>query len=350
MSARGVGGEPPRGIPSALRLLARPVRAASGRGGVVVQPYRGYGSREEVFLIGRVFRQPPAPGDRARGRPAATRSTSGDGSCGGVSAGSSWPPASAGRNCGSRPTGTATSGFACTRSARHRPTACGTRWTLSCSVPSGEGRRRAVRAPRHLPPRGDQRHRRHGHAHRRGQQAEMLWRLFVQGAESRVAFPGMAALLRALHAGPAGAEHNPTLYVSRAPWGNYEVLDAFFRLHGIPVGPLLFLREWGLTVQSPLPRRDKDHKLELIRSMLASTTTCRSCSSATAASATPRSMRAWSRSTPGGCRRSTSGTSAGIPSGCGPSRRWRRGWRTRAAASCSPRTASPWPSTPPPAA
>ena len=42
----------------ALRLLARPVRRAAGRGGVVLQPYRGYGSREEVFLIGRVFRQP----------------------------------------------------------------------------------------------------------------------------------------------------------------------------------------------------------------------------------------------------------------------------------------------------
>jgi phosphatidate phosphatase APP1 len=32
---------------------------------------------------------------------------------------------------------------------------------------------------------------------------------------------------------------------------------------------LLFLREWGLTVQSPLPRRGKGHKLELIRNMLA---------------------------------------------------------------------------------
>src|SRR3954471_6984878 len=64
------------------------------------------------------------------------------------------------------------------------------------------------------------------------------------------------------------AEHNPMLYVSRAPWTNYEVLDAFFGLHGIPVGPLLFLREWGLTVQSPLPRRGKGHKLELIGNML----------------------------------------------------------------------------------
>ena len=33
-------------------LIARPVHEAQGEGGVVVQPYRGYGSRSEVFLIG----------------------------------------------------------------------------------------------------------------------------------------------------------------------------------------------------------------------------------------------------------------------------------------------------------
>jgi phosphatidate phosphatase APP1 len=96
----------------------------------------------------------------------------------------------------------------------------------------------------------------------------MLWRLFVQGPRSRVAFPGVAALLRALHRGRSGAETNPMLYVSRAPWSIYEILDEFFNLHRIPIGPILFLREWGLTVQSPLPRRAADHKLELIRNIL----------------------------------------------------------------------------------
>jgi hypothetical protein len=41
----------------ALRLLARPLKGPSGPGGLVVQPYRGYGSEAEVFLMGRVFRQ-----------------------------------------------------------------------------------------------------------------------------------------------------------------------------------------------------------------------------------------------------------------------------------------------------
>lgn len=97
----------------------------------------------------------------------------------------------------------------------------------------------------------------------------MLWRLFMQGAASRVAFPGMAALLRAIHLGASGTELNPMLYVSRGPWSIYEVLDEFFRQHAIPVGPVLFLREWGITLQSPLPRRAEGHKLSLIRHMLA---------------------------------------------------------------------------------
>jgi phosphatidate phosphatase APP1 len=93
--------------------------------------------------------------------------------------------------------------------------------------------------------------------------------LFVEDAESRTAFPGVAALYRALHAGASGGEANPMLYVSRAPWGIYEVLDEFFTQHAIPVGPILFLREWGVSWTSPLPRKAEDHKRELIRRMLA---------------------------------------------------------------------------------
>jgi phosphatidate phosphatase APP1 len=92
----------------------------------------------------------------------------------------------------------------------------------------------------------------------------MLWRLFVADAQSRVAFPGVAALYRALYAGRSGDEANPMLYVSRAPWGIYAVLEEFFAQHGIPVGPVLFLREWGISWRSPLPRKATDHKQELI--------------------------------------------------------------------------------------
>ena len=34
------------------------MKSDKGRGGVIVQPYRGYGSHKEAFVMGRVFRQP----------------------------------------------------------------------------------------------------------------------------------------------------------------------------------------------------------------------------------------------------------------------------------------------------
>lgn len=96
----------------------------------------------------------------------------------------------------------------------------------------------------------------------------MMWRLFMQGADSRAVFPGMASFLRALHRGRDGEAANPMLYVSRAPWAIYGVLDRFFNLHDIPEGPILFLRDWGLTLQHPLPRRGRNHKIDLIRQMI----------------------------------------------------------------------------------
>ena len=58
------------------------------------------------------------------------------------------------------------------------------------------------------------------------------------------------------------------LYVSRGPWSLYEVLEEFFHMNDIPVGPILFLREWGLTLQRPLPRRAVGHKLAVIRDIV----------------------------------------------------------------------------------
>lgn len=98
--------------------------------------------------------------------------------------------------------------------------------------------------------------------------ARMMWRLFTQGAESRMVFPGVSALYQAFYDGDSGHQGNPMLYVSRAPWSIYQVLVEFFRIHRIPVGPILVLREWGLKRGSLLPRRAKDHKLTVIRQML----------------------------------------------------------------------------------
>ncbi|MDR9440771.1 MAG: DUF2183 domain-containing protein [Halomonas sp.] len=97
----------------------------------------------------------------------------------------------------------------------------------------------------------------------------MLYRLFVEKPHQRTAFPGVASLYQALHRGADDRGERPILYVSRGPWAIYEMLETFFQLNRIPVGPILFLREWGISPRHPWPRRAEDHKERLISRMLA---------------------------------------------------------------------------------
>jgi phosphatidate phosphatase APP1 len=253
-----------------LELLARPVRRASGRGGFVVQPYRGYGSSDEVFLIGRVFRQPrfgaraPEGSLRAQLIAIARRLLR-------------WGVADATMQVGfcgaSARVTTDRDGYFRVHLQPASPPPADRLWheiTIALLEPTAVVTAGEV----FVPPAAcryvvisdiDDTIVETGVANK----ARMLWNLFVRGPRSRVAFPGVAALLQALHRGVSGAETNAMLYVSRGPWSIYEVLDEFFNLHAIPIGPILFLREWGLTLQSPLPRRAEGHKLALIRNMLA---------------------------------------------------------------------------------
>ncbi|WP_018260018.1 App1 family protein [Methylobacterium sp. WSM2598] len=253
-----------------LGLAARPVRRAQGRRGVAVEVYRGYGSAQEIFLIGRAFRQSEAeraadPDDlRAQLRDIGRRIRR------------------------RRLPGLAVEARFGGSAARAVTDRDGYFRIHLCPRPPGPGEgawhpvsiRLASDPPVEArgevfipPPRCrfvvisdiDDTVMHTGVANK----LKMLWRLFVADATRRVAFPGVAALYRALHAGAGGAEQNPMLYVSRAPWGIYDMLSEFFRLHDIPVGPVLFLREWGLSWRHPLPRRAEDHKAELIRRMLA---------------------------------------------------------------------------------
>jgi len=96
----------------------------------------------------------------------------------------------------------------------------------------------------------------------------MLWRLFAASASEREPFPGAAAFYRALHRGAGENEDNPILYVSRSPWSIYPVLEEFFRIHGIPAGPVLLLRDWGITYRNPLPRRAPEHKQAMVDTAL----------------------------------------------------------------------------------
>lgn len=96
----------------------------------------------------------------------------------------------------------------------------------------------------------------------------MMWTLFATEAESRVAFDGVGAFYRALHGDGSEAVPRPIFYVSRGPWSIYPVLEEFFQEQGIPIGPILLLRDWGIHLGHPWPRRARDHKRELIDELL----------------------------------------------------------------------------------
>lgn len=255
----------------ALHVLGRPVRTAARRGHTVVLPYRGYGTRDEVFLMGRVFRQPLAGAVTSEGK--LTRDLLNL-----LRRMLRWGIGDAvlkARFYGTEKVVTTDRyGYfhVALNPAESPPT--DTLWhrmDLELERPGGEN----VRAEGYLfiPP--------HlsqfvvisdiddtvvltGVANK----IKMMWRLFFQGAESRTAFPGVAAFYQALHRGSSGKQMNPMLYVSRGPWSIYDVLEAFFTRHRIPVGPILFLRDWGLTLQRPFPRKAIGHKYKLIEDML----------------------------------------------------------------------------------
>ncbi len=86
----------------------------------------------------------------------------------------------------------------------------------------------------------------------------------LSNAHTRLPFEGVAGFYRALQLGPGGEDFNPIFYVSSSPWNLYDMLEDFLDVHGVPAGPL-FLKDWSFTTV-----RDHDrHKLDVIRTLLA---------------------------------------------------------------------------------
>lgn len=89
--------------------------------------------------------------------------------------------------------------------------------------------------------------------------------VLLENARTRLPFPGVAALYRALGDGAAGSGANPIFYVSKSPWNLYEVIADFLALQELPAGPLL-LRDWDLGLPS---RKQQEHKATAIAEILA---------------------------------------------------------------------------------
>ncbi len=254
-----------------LRVLAQPVSSDRGRGWIMIQPYRGFGSRNQALLMGRVFRLPP--GGRHLTEGGLVRDVVDI-----VRRSMRWGIAHStvvARFYGAQEeVRTDRAGYFCVRIRPGTTPPADRLWhETQLELPWHTDEPITATGLVYIPPPAsrsvvisdiDDTVVFTGVANK----VLMLWRLFFQGPRSRIAFPGVSALYRALHGGPGGDQDNPMLYVSRGPWAIYELLDEFFRLHEIPVGPVLFLRQWGLTPQSPLPRRQHHFKRDLIRTML----------------------------------------------------------------------------------
>ena len=253
-------------------VVASPMKHGHVHGGLTVTPYRGFGSRREAFLTGRVFREAPlARGIPRRGfvrdlfdvgRRVARRGVA---------------EASVDIRLGDNRVAVTTDrdGYFDARlplvsslprdRAWHRAelwvTAAGegpVRASVDVFVPASETDLLVISDI-------DDTVMYTGVADK----LRMLYRLFIEQPDQRMAFPGVAALYQALHRGADDRGERPILYVSRGPWVIYEMLETFFQLNRIPVGPILFLREWGISLRHPWPRRAEDHKQQLISRMLA---------------------------------------------------------------------------------
>ncbi len=96
----------------------------------------------------------------------------------------------------------------------------------------------------------------------------MLRTTVFSNARTRLPFPGVAALYRALAYGTSSTMDNPVFYVSSSPWNLYDVIAEFLDHQGMPRGPL-FLRDLGLTPDHFIKSGHGDHKLAMIADLLA---------------------------------------------------------------------------------
>jgi phosphatidate phosphatase APP1 len=103
---------------------------------------------------------------------------------------------------------------------------------------------------------------------------EVLRLTLLTEVAERTPLPGASQLYRALTASRDGRGSAPVFYLSTSPWNLYELLTQFLALRGFPAGPLL-LTDWGPSRTNLLRVPTEQHKLTLIRALLAQHPTLR---------------------------------------------------------------------------
>jgi len=100
-----------------------------------------------------------------------------------------------------------------------------------------------------------------------GDLLQMVRVTLLNDARSRLPFDGVAVFYQALQAGVSGHEGNPIFHLSSSPWNLYDLLVDFMALHDIPAGPL-FLQDFGFDPDKTLKLSHEQHKLPRIRELL----------------------------------------------------------------------------------
>ncbi|WP_106476889.1 App1 family protein [Phytohalomonas tamaricis] len=259
------------GLKKLMRIAAKPMKSERAHGGRVIHTYRGYGSHKEAFLMGRVFRQPGfglslAEGSTLQDIVDIGRRT--------IRWGVKNTDVTITLGASRTVVTTDRDGYFHAHIALDHALPTNVNWHIAeLETVSRHGTTTTATAEIYIPPASvdiaiisdiDDTVMYTGVANK----LKMMYRLFIEKADQRTAFPGVAAFYQGLYVGRDGDRKRPLLYVSRAPWSIYEVLEEFFNANNIPVGPVLFLREWGLTLQRPLPPRAEDHKETTIKKML----------------------------------------------------------------------------------
>ncbi|WP_143962443.1 App1 family protein [Litoribacter populi] len=91
----------------------------------------------------------------------------------------------------------------------------------------------------------------------------MFQATFFNNALTRLPFAGVGEFYKALVNGQDNKPDNPIFYVSSSPWNLYDFLAEFLEIHQIPKGPLM-LRDIGLTREQFIAGSHELHKLTQI--------------------------------------------------------------------------------------
>lgn len=96
---------------------------------------------------------------------------------------------------------------------------------------------------------------------------KMARNVFLNNAHTRLPFEGVAAFYKALQIGTQQDTYNPIFYISSSPWNLYDLFVDFFQVRGIPPGPL-FLVDLGITPTQFIAPSHEEHKLVRIQKLL----------------------------------------------------------------------------------